>query len=211
LRHSLEFTQRRKPSTDGGMVRKIIPENILAALAVAVVIFGAIPAHAGELEDATAARERGDHAAALRLLRPLADKGDAVAQHNLGVGYFKGEGVTRDNQEAEKWFRLAAEQGHAGAQSSLGLMKLMSKDYNEALKWVQLSADQGYPPSQINLGIMYFEGQGVPRDHVRAHMWMSLAARADSNAAGYRDEIAKKLSPVQLEQSGNLVREWKPK
>ncbi len=192
----------RQPSTS----------NFLAAIFSAGILFGPAIAQAGDLEDATAARGRGDYAAALGLLRPLAEKGDTIAQHNLGVSYFQGEGVAKDLKEAEKWFRLAAEKGHAPAQSSLGLMKLMSQDYKEALKWVQLSADQGYAPSQVNLAIMYFEGQGVPRDHVRAHMWMSLAALAgDANASNYRDEIAKKLSPSQVEQSMKLVKEWRPK
>jgi hypothetical protein len=193
-------------------MRQPVIASLLAAIVSAALLFNAPLARAGELEDATAARERGDFAAALSLLRPLAEKGNTIAQHNLGVSYFQGEGVAKDLKEAEKWFRLAAEKGHAPAQSSLGLMKLMSKDYKEALKWVQLSADQGYAPSQVNLGIMYYEGQGVARNHVRAHMWMSLAALAgDANAAGYRDEIASKLTTAQVEQSLKLVREWKPK
>jgi uncharacterized protein len=48
----------------------------------ALVLFGA--AAAGELDDGQAAIERGDYATAMRILRPLADKGDAKAQYNLG-------------------------------------------------------------------------------------------------------------------------------
>ncbi len=189
-----------------------VTRSILAVFVIAIFMLGATPACAGDLEDATAARGRGDHAAALRLLRPLANEGNAIAQHNLGVSYYRGEGVAQDEKEAEKWFRLAAEQGHAAAQSSLGLMKLIGKDYKEALKWIQLSADQGYAPSQVNLGIMHYEGQGVARDYVRAHMWMSLAAsQRDANAANYRDEIAKKMTTAQLAESQKLVREWTPK
>ena len=47
---------------------------------------------AGPLEDANAAYNRGDYATALRLLRPLADQGDASAQYNLGVMYDNGQG-----------------------------------------------------------------------------------------------------------------------
>ena len=193
-------------------MRQPFGDSLLAVIIIAACMLSASPARAGDLEDAAAANARGDHATALRLLRPLAHDGNAIAQHNLGVSYYKGAGVPQDLMEAEQWFRLAAAQGHAGAQSSLGLMKLISKDYKEALKWVQLSAEQGYPPSQINLAIMYYEGQGVARDHVRAHMWMSLAAlQGQANAANYRDEIAKKLTPAQVTESLKLVREWKPK
>jgi TPR repeat protein len=34
--------------------------------------------------------------------------------------YYEGEGVTQNHAEAVKWYRLAAEQGHFGAQFTLG-------------------------------------------------------------------------------------------
>ena len=44
-------------------------------------------------------------------LRAKAEAGDAVAQSNLGKKYFDGEGVPKNDVEAVKWFRIAAEQG----------------------------------------------------------------------------------------------------
>ncbi len=52
--------------------------------------------------------------------------------------YTNGEGVTQDYQKALKWYRLAAEQGHADAQNNLGVMYSygdgVPQDYQEALK-----------------------------------------------------------------------------
>src|SRR4051794_23298177 len=62
------------------------------------------------------AYQKGDYDTALRLLRPLAETGDARAQFNLGVMYSEGQGVPQDNAEAGKWYRLSAEQGYAQAQ-----------------------------------------------------------------------------------------------
>ena len=45
-----------------------------------------------------------------------AERGDAHAQALLGEMYEKGRGVRQDYAEAVKWFRQAAEQGHAVAQ-----------------------------------------------------------------------------------------------
>ena len=45
----------------------------------------------------------------------------AEGQYNLGVGYYKGEGVAKDQAEAVKWYRKAAEQNLAKAQYSLGV------------------------------------------------------------------------------------------
>ena len=42
-------------------------------------------------------------------LRKAAEKGDAVAQNNLGAAYLNGEGVPKNMTEAVKWFREAAE------------------------------------------------------------------------------------------------------
>jgi TPR repeat protein len=64
-----------------------------AFAAINVVLSLAAPVAAGPWEDAAAAYSRGDYATTLRLLRPLANQGDAGAQYNLGLMYAKGDGV----------------------------------------------------------------------------------------------------------------------
>ena len=49
-------------------------------------------------------------------LRKDAEAGDAVAQNNLGICYYKGSGVEKDVAQAVTWWHRAAEQGHAEAQ-----------------------------------------------------------------------------------------------
>ena len=53
-------------------------------------------------------------------LRSAAEQEDAGAQFRLGVMYHTGEGVPQDYQEAVKWYRLAAEQGSAFANTTSG-------------------------------------------------------------------------------------------
>ena len=48
--------------------------------------------------------------------RPLAEQGYADAQFEMGLMYKHGDSVPKDNKEAMKLFKLAAEQGHSGAQ-----------------------------------------------------------------------------------------------
>lgn len=67
------------------------------------------------IDDAAAAYARGDYAAELRITRPLAAKGEAWAQFNLGVMYLNGHGVARDNVRAHMWFNLAAVRGDTDA------------------------------------------------------------------------------------------------
>ncbi|HEY6023801.1 MAG TPA: tetratricopeptide repeat protein, partial [Pseudolabrys sp.] len=123
---------------------KLLRAALITSL-VLVAIAGA--AGAGPLEDALAARDRGDDATALRLIRPLADQGNAEAQYNLGVMYVAGKGVPRNGEEAAKWFRLAGDQGYAPAQYNLGVMHGsglgVPQNFGEAAKWYRLAADQG--------------------------------------------------------------------
>jgi TPR repeat protein len=64
-------------------MREILRMLMVASL---LSINGGIVA-AGPLEDAGAAYQRGDYPTALRLIRPLAEQGNAVAQFNLGLMY----------------------------------------------------------------------------------------------------------------------------
>lgn len=57
----------------------------------------------GTFEEGWTANERGDYSKALRIWRPLADRGDDWAQYNVGVLYQHGRGVPKDEGK-----RLAA-------------------------------------------------------------------------------------------------------
>src|SRR3989304_3508082 len=68
----------------------------------------AIPTIAEQMKDADAAYLRGDYATAFDLLKPLAEQGNPLAQHNLGAMYERGEGVPQDYVMAHMWYNLAA-------------------------------------------------------------------------------------------------------
>jgi len=60
--------------------------------------------------------------------------------------YGNGRGVVKDDKEAVKWYRLAAEQGNADVQSYLGVMydngRGVLQDDKETAKWYLLAAEQ---------------------------------------------------------------------
>jgi TPR repeat protein len=87
----------------------------LIAIIVIVVLSLARPGAAGPLEDADAAVKRRDYATAVRLVRPLAEQGNAGAQYTLGVFYDNGLGVPQDRVTSYMWFSLSAAQGREGA------------------------------------------------------------------------------------------------
>ena len=186
-------------------------------------VSSAVTAFGGQFEDGIAAYERGDYATAFRLMKPLAEKGDAKAQHNLGVMYDYGRGVPQDTTKALKWYRRAADQGIPDAQHNLGLMYYygqgVPQSYIKAARWYRRAADQGMPDSQVNLGIMYYHGQGVSQNYVLAHMWLNLAGsqypasvrKNVNDAVHYRDIVDAKMTPAQIAEAQRLAREWKPK
>lgn len=190
---------------------------LLLSVSLAVTAFG------GQLEDGIAAYDRGDYATAFRLMKPLAEKGDAKAQHNLGVMYDYGRGFPQDYSRALKWYRRAADQGIPDAQHNLGLMYYygqgVPQNFIEAARWYRRAADQGMPDSQVNLGIMYYNGQGVSQDYVLAHMWLNLAAsqypesvkKKVNDVVHYRDIVDAKMTPAQIAEAKRLAREWKPR
>jgi len=64
--------------------------------------------------------------------------GDAEAQYLVGKSYYDGKGVKQDYNEAFRWFKASAEQGHAYDQCNLGLSYSnglgVKKDNNEAYR-----------------------------------------------------------------------------
>jgi uncharacterized protein len=66
--------------------------------------------------------------------------------------------VSQNYAEALKWYRLAADQGHAIAQNHLGLMyadgRGVPQDYVIAHMWLNLSAAKGYDLSVKNRGFL---------------------------------------------------------
>jgi len=106
-----------------------------------------------------------------------ANKEDIVAYFELGRRYKEGRGITQDNKEAKKWFKMASEQGHATAQFELGLLYYnYDTNYKEAAKWFKMASEKGNAKAQFSLGYMYASGQGVTQDNKEAKKWFRMAA-----------------------------------
>ena len=85
--------------------------HVIAAIALVLALGLSGPVVAGPFEDASTAYNRGDYATTLRIVRPLADQGNAFAQSGLGTMYANGEGVPQDYAEAARWNRKAERTG----------------------------------------------------------------------------------------------------
>ena len=144
-------------------------------------------AYADEFQEGIYAGIRGDYKTALEKLMPLAEKGNAKAQRNIGFMYHQGHGVKKNYNEALKWYKKSAEQGNTKAQVSLGTMNQqgqgVSKNNKEAIKWFKLAAENGESMAQIKLGMMYYDGLGVAKNYKEAAKWFLRAAEQGDPAA----------------------------
>jgi TPR repeat protein len=181
------------------------------ALGLSLLLANGSIAYAQDLRKGVEAAHKGDHATALKELRPLAEQGNAYALFALGLMYYYGDGVSKDYAEALRLFRLSAVQGYTSAYFNLGWMHFngfgVTQDYIEAVKWYRLSAEQGDARGQINLGSMYGKGQGVIQNYLYAHMWFNIAAiSGDTDAVKNRDIAAGKMTAADISKAQELAR-----
>jgi hypothetical protein len=154
---------------------KFMFKTAVAILVLACAVFE--PAVAGPVEDGSNAWDRGDFASAMRLLRPLADRGDPRAQNRVGLMYQHGWGVRLDYADAVNWFRQAANQGDADAQNNLAFMYLygrgVSKDYVRAHMWFNLAASGGVMSARFSRDLLAAKmtPDQVAKAQEQAHEW----------------------------------------
>lgn len=160
-----------------------------------------------------------DQEEAFKWFRAAAQQGIDRSQHNLAVLYDRGIGVEQNVDEAVYWYKIAANQGFPRSQYLLGSKYAsgegLKKSMLNAFVWIRYAAEQGHPDSQCLLSALYYHGDGVFVDHLEAYKWIQLGlmngAYHINERIELRDEIVKKLSRKQLEQSERNVRDWSPK
>ncbi|MEO9633956.1 MAG: SPOR domain-containing protein [Parasphingorhabdus sp.] len=149
--------------------RSIVP---MLSLALALV---ATPALA-DVKAGVDAWGRGDFQTAIKEWRGPANNGDADAQFNLAQAYKLGRGVPKDMNQAEKWYKSAADKGHLQANDNYGLVLFQNNRRSEALPYLQASAQRGEPRAQYVLGTGHFNGDFVEKDWVKAYALMTRAS-----------------------------------
>ncbi|MBN8811665.1 MULTISPECIES: SPOR domain-containing protein [unclassified Sphingomonas] len=185
--------------------------KLLGLIAVAGMALAAPLALAQEnpVKAGVEAWERGDYKGAVDRWRSPAMKGDADAQFNLGQAYKLGRGVTADLNQAELWYGKAAAQGHEQAEASYGLALFANGKRDKAAPWLQRAAGRGDPRAQYVLGTMYFNGDAVQKDWVRAYALVTRASQSGLAEASSALAQMDKYMTVQDRQAGlTLARKY---
>ena len=92
---------------------------------------------------------------AVKWFRKAAEQGDADAQNFLGLCYLNGDGVSINEQEAERLFRLAVQQDHGWSMYNLGTLLCDNAAANhnqqlarEGLTWLRKAKEMGIEEAQ---------------------------------------------------------------
>lgn len=142
-----------------------------------------------------------------------AELGDPESQYYLGRIYRCGDGVSKNEQEAIKWYFKSAEQEFPKAMSQIGWYYLNNKidnplqnpaitkavpemsftksisitnqplHYQKALAWLMKAAEKQEPNAKYLIGEMYAKGTGVEKNEVEAVKWWEEAASQNIIAA----------------------------
>jgi TPR repeat protein len=130
------------------------------------------------------AAQRVDARLGGRLLEELAELGSIASMVHVGFAYQKGNGVPKDVERAEYWYRRATDAGSLEGSFRLGGLYVSSGRFDEALAAYSIGASQNFPASLYWMGLMYFTGKGVSPDPDKAiELWRQASAKGHAYAA----------------------------
>lgn len=99
----------------------------------------------------------------------MVDERNINASFQLGYLYLIGEGVLKDDKEAARLLRSAAENGNALAQYTLARMLMegsggLDRNVEEALRFAKLASDQGLGAAHLVVARYYETGNGTDQE-----------------------------------------------
>ena len=126
--------------------------------------------------------------AALLMQRQASD-GDPVAMYCMGEIDF--QVIPTNIGRALGQFKKSAELGYPQAQATIGTLYLkglpgfLKRDIKEGISLLSKAVVAKSLTARFNLGMAYYNGDGVPRDALKASQWLKLAVMQNFSEAKY--------------------------
>lgn len=224
-----------------GIMNKIneirLSSRALSALFSTILLF-ATPGLLADYEAGVNAAFNGDFETALHEFTVAAEEGLDLAQYNLGILYYTGQGVERDLDLAFRWTEAAALQGHVAAQFNLGSLYFagdgIEANPEKAVEMFRLAGRAGHAGAALILANMFADGElsttdevptlfervsnyvasffsdGEPDDDlVLAHAWANLALANESTEAGaLLADLEARMSDGELSRARRQFAQW---
>ena len=109
-----------------------------------------------------------DIAKALELCHRAAELGNAKSYTSIGVTYYGGNGVERDESKANHYFELAAKGGDSNSRYNLGNAEGRKGNMDRALKHFMISVEFGHHDSLEIIKQMFMKGHATKDDYAKA-------------------------------------------
>ena len=133
----------------------------------------------------------------------IANSGDPLAEHELGLRLLTGEGIAADTATAVYWIRKAASQKLASAQYNYGIILIngWGTDWNPFTAYENFlsAAESGMSQAQYVVGILHTDNLIVPRDWNKSYYWIKKSA----------DDGFEPAKEVLIELSSKVSKEFK--
>ncbi len=152
--------------------------------------------------------EMGNYLVSLDVVRPRAERGEPWAQLRIGIYYETGYGVAKNIDEAISWYKKAAVQMTEGKWAEGYIVGALGKagyfgQNNDALI------------AQYRLADIYFKGQGVARDIIKAFLLINNVSKLSNGEniffccswSGGRWFTAEMISKMKSDIKGDMTEE----
>ncbi len=137
--------------------------------------------------------------------KAAARQGDAIAMHNLGVLYWQGRGVPRNQPLAETLFQLAGGRGVARSKAILGQLAEARHDYATALANYRECLPFRYlPNAKTRYALLLMRTGDMSLTNNREEIYTQLRAAAD------RWDIEAQYTLARLHAEGVVIRQSLP-
>lgn len=127
------------------------------------------------------AQDNDDYTKTFEYWLKAAEAGYVPAFNRVGVLYFDGVGVAKDDARAFQWIEKGAARNDEKAAANLAYLYYngfgTARDEVKAFKLYQLLQGKNMPHVQYRLGVMYAEGKGVAKDYVQAYNYLEQAGK----------------------------------
>ncbi len=150
----------------------------------------------------------------VRLFNQAAGADNITAQYMMGMIYYKGFGIAKNNIKAFNYMQLAA-RGYDEAQYKLAQMYInaegTTRNYKKGIENYVKAAKQGNIKAMITLADTLAEGKHYPQNNYEAYIWYNIASVSNpEKAVNKRDETEKKLKIEEVIQAQTAAETFKP-
>jgi hypothetical protein len=151
--------------------------------------------------------------AVARMMNDLSPAQVLASFEKVAVMLRRGDELPRNDTEAAKWYRKAADKGDALASVELAQQLVqglgVQQDYLEARRRCEDAAKARFGPGAYCLGLMNRQGLGGPKDFEQAAKWFNQAAELqDDRAMLYLGKMYSKGEGVKQDKETAYMWYW---